>query len=207
MQTEIQRSAVIEEVDQRDVRRTFKMLKEVWLNIGVEKVDMHEGITVKALLDSSATGMFMDKKMTAKHGIKLQKLERPVTVKNIDGTNNSGGAITHQVKVNVYYKNHIERIRIDVCDLGRINIILGMPWLQAHNPEINWETREVRMTRCPQICGRSLVVKGDIEKRKKIGKRVRAVEKADRDEWKISIEEKFNNEVELDREKVRKMVP
>jgi len=207
MQTEIQRSAVIEEVDQRDVRRTFKMLREVWLNIGVEKVDMHEGITVKALLDSSATGMFMDKKMTAKHGIKLQKLERLVTVKNIDGTNNSGGAITHQVKVNVYYKNHIERIRIDVCDLGRINIILGMPWLQAHNPEINWETREVRMTRCPQICGRSLVVKGDIEKRKKIGKRVRAVEKADRDEWKISIEEKFNNEVELDREKVRKMVP
>jgi len=207
MQTEIQRSAVIEEVDQRDVRRTFKMLREVWLNIGVEKVDMHEGITVKALLDSSATGMFMDKKMTAKHGIKLQKLERPVTVKNIDGTNNSGGAITHQVKVNVYYKNHIERIRIDVCDLGRINIILGMPWLQAHNPEINWETREVRMTRCPQICGRSLVVKGDIEKRKKIGKRVRAVEKADRDEWKISIEEKFNNEVELDREKVKKMVP
>ena len=207
MQTEIQRSAVIEEVDQRDVRRTFKMLREVWLNIGVEKVDIHEGITVKALLDSSATGMFMDKKMTAKHGIKLQKLERPVTVKNIDGTNNSGGAITHQVKVNVYYKNHIERIRIDVCDLGRINIILGMPWLQAHNPEINWETREVRMTRCPQICGRSLVVKGDIEKRKKIGKRVRAVEKADRDEWKISIEEKFNNEVELDREKVRKMVP
>jgi len=207
MQTEIQRSAVIEEVDQRDVRRTFKMLREVWLNIGVEKVDMHEGITVKALLDSSATGMFMDKKMTAKHGIKLQKLERLVTVKNIDGTNNSGEAITHQVKVNVYYKNHIERIRIDVCDLGRINIILGMPWLQAHNPEINWETREVRMTRCPQICGRSLVVKGDIEKRKKIGKRVRAVEKADRDEWKISIEEKFNNEVELDREKVRKMVP
>ena len=207
MQTEIQRSAVIEEVDQRDVRRTFKMLREVWLNIGVEKVDMHEGITVKALLDSSATGMFMDKKMTAKHGIKLQKLERPVTVKNIDGTNNSGGAITHQVKVNVYYKNHIERIRIDVCNLGRINIILGMPWLQAHNPEINWETREVRMTRCPQICGRSLVVKGDIEKRKKIGKRVRAVEKADRDEWKMLIEEKFNNEVELDKEKVRKMVP
>ena len=107
----------------------------------------------------------------------------------------------------MYYKNHIERMRMDVCNLGRTDIILGMPWLQAHNPEINWETREVRMTRCPQICGRSLVVKGDIEKRKKIGKRVRAVEKADRDEWKMLIEEKFNNEVELDKEKVRKMVP
>jgi len=42
------------------VRRTFKMLREVWLDIGVEKMDMHEGITVKALLDSGTTGMFID---------------------------------------------------------------------------------------------------------------------------------------------------
>jgi len=83
------------------------------------------------------------------------------------------------VEVNVYYKNHIERMRMDVCNLGRTDIILGMPWLQAHNPEINWETGEVRMTRCPPIYGRSLAVKEDIEKRKKIGKRVRAVEKAE----------------------------
>ena len=47
------------------------MLREVWLNIGVEKVDTHKGVTVKVLLDSSATGMFMDKKMAAKHGFKL----------------------------------------------------------------------------------------------------------------------------------------
>jgi len=49
----------------------FKMLREVWLNIGVEKVDTHEGVTVKALLDSGATEIFMDKKMAAKHGFKL----------------------------------------------------------------------------------------------------------------------------------------
>ena len=65
------------------------------MNIGVEKVDMHKSVTVKVLLDSSATGMFMDKKIVARHGFRLQKLERPVTVRNVDGTNNSGGAITH----------------------------------------------------------------------------------------------------------------
>jgi len=43
----------------------------VWLNIGVEKLDMHEGITVKALLDSGAIEMFIDKKMAARHGFKL----------------------------------------------------------------------------------------------------------------------------------------
>jgi len=50
---------------QREVRRTFKMLRKVWLNIRVEKIDMHEGIIVKVLLDSSTTGMFMDGKMAA----------------------------------------------------------------------------------------------------------------------------------------------
>jgi len=29
---------------------------------------------------------------------------------------------------------------MDVCNLGRTKMILGMPWLAAHNPEINWET-------------------------------------------------------------------
>jgi len=26
-----------------------------------------------------------------------------------------------------------------------------MPWLATHNPEINWETREVKMMRCPPL--------------------------------------------------------
>ena len=99
------------------------------MNIGVEKIDTYEGITVKALLDSSATGMFMDKKMAAKYRFRLQKLERPIAVRNVDGTDNSGGAITHQVEVNMYYKGHIERMRMDICDLGKTDIILEMLWL------------------------------------------------------------------------------
>ena len=122
---------------ERDVRRMFKMLRKVWLNIGVEKVDTHEGITVKVLLDSSAIGIFMDKKMVTRHRFRLQRLERPVIIRNIDGINNSGGAITHQIKVNIYYKNHIERMKIDIYDLERTDVILGMLWLQAYNPEIN----------------------------------------------------------------------
>jgi len=58
-------------------------------------------------------------------------------VRNIDGTNNSGGAITYQVEANVYYKGHVERMRIDVCDLGKTEVILEILWLQTHNPEIN----------------------------------------------------------------------
>jgi len=155
-------SAAREGGSQQEVRRTFKMLREVWLNIGVEKIDTHEGVVIKALLDSGATGMFMDKQTAARHGFKLQKLERPLVVRNVDGTNNSGGAIMHQVECNVFYKGHMERMRMDVCDLGKTEVILGMPWLAAHNPEINWETGEVKMMRCPPLCG------GKCQKKEKV---------------------------------------
>jgi len=69
----------------------------VWLNIGVEKIDTHEGVIIKVLLDSGATGMFMDRQTAARHGFKLQKLERPIAVRNVDGTNNSGEAIMHVI--------------------------------------------------------------------------------------------------------------
>ena len=63
------------------------------------------------------------------------------------------------------------------------------------------------MTRCLPICGRKIVVKEGIERKRKLEKRIRTIEKPDRDEWKMSMEEKFDDEVELDKEKVRKMVP
>jgi len=122
---------------QKEVRRTFKMLREIWLNIRVEKINMHEGVMIKALLDSGVTGMFMDRQMAARHGFKLQRLERPLMVKNVNGTVNSGGAITHQVECNIFYKGYMERMWMDVCDLGKTEVILGMPWLAAYNPEIN----------------------------------------------------------------------
>jgi len=110
VQTKVPKGTAKEKGRQRDLKRTFKILREMWLNIKVEKVDMHESITVKVLLDSSVTEMFMDRKIAAKYGLRLQKLERLVVVRNINSTNNSTGAIMHQVKVNVYYKNHIKRI-------------------------------------------------------------------------------------------------
>ena len=164
IQPEESESAAKEEGSQREIKRTFKILREVWLNIGVEKLDTHEDITIKALLDSNIIEMFMDRKMAARHGFKLQKLERPTVVRNIDGTNNSGGVIIHQIEVNVYYKNHVERMRINICDLGKTKIILGMPQLAAHNPEINQEIEKVKITRYLPLCGG---IKSKEEKKKK----------------------------------------
>jgi len=114
-------------VGERDIRRTLKPLREVWLEVGIEKLDNHKGVTVKTLLDSGATGIFVDKKFVEKHSFRLEKLDQPVEVKNIDGTSNSGGNITHKLEYNVFYRGHHERLRMDVCNLGRTKMILGMP--------------------------------------------------------------------------------
>ena len=65
------KSIAKEEGKQREVRRIFKMLREMWLNISVEKVDIHERVIVKVLLDSSITEMFINRKMAARHGFRL----------------------------------------------------------------------------------------------------------------------------------------
>ena len=43
---------------------------------------------------------------------------------------------------------------MDICNLGKTEMILGMPWLVAHNPEIDWEKVEVKIMQCPPICGK-----------------------------------------------------
>jgi len=178
------------------------MLREVWMSIGVEKLDMHKGITIKALLDSGATRMFMDKRMAARHGFKLKKLKRPIMVRNMNKTNNSGEAITHQVEYNVYYKGHVERVRMDICDLGKTEVILGMPWLVAHNPEINWKTREVKMTRCPFLCG------GRSQTKEKV-KRVVTLEEKRIVRWTINDKKDWGKEEEIEEDyrKIEEMVP
>ena len=55
---------------------------------------------------------------------------------------------------------------MDVCNLEKTEVILEMPWLAAHNLEIDWEKGEVKMTCCLPICGR----KKQEEKEKKVKK-------------------------------------
>jgi len=150
----------------RDIWCILQPLREVWLKVELEKLESHEGVAVKALLDSGATGLFMDTTFTKEKGFKIEKLKKPLLVRNVDGTANAGGAIMHQVECNMFFKGHMERARIDVCNLEKTELILGMPWLAAYNPEIDWEKGEVKMTCCPPICGK----RKQEEKKKKVRK-------------------------------------
>jgi len=151
------------------------------MKVGLEKLESHEGVAVKVLLDSGATGLFMDTTFAREKGFRMERMKNSLLVKNVDGMVNVGGAIMHQVECNMFFKGHVERVRIDVCNLGKTEIILGMPWLAAHNPEIDWEKGEVKMTRCPPIC-----------RKRKQERKKKEVKKIEKDE---------------DEETLRKLVP
>ena len=129
-------------------------MREITVKIGLERIDTQEGITVEVLLDSRAMGMVISSEFARKQGFKLKKLERPMQVRNVDGSFNKEGPIKNTVEVNIYYKGHVERTEIDVIGGQKWSVILGMPWLARHNPEIDWRTGEVKMTRCPEECGK-----------------------------------------------------
>jgi len=130
------------------------MLREVIVKIGMERIDMQEGVTVEVLLDSRATGLVMSSEFAKKQWFKLKKIERLIYVRNIDGSFNKKRPTEHMVEVNIYYQEHSERTKIDIIRGQKWSVILRIPELACHNSEIDWRTEEVKMIRYSVKCGK-----------------------------------------------------
>jgi len=72
-------------VEVRKTRGEGETLREVIVKIGVERIDIQEGIMVEALLDSRMTRLVMSSEFARKQGFKLKKIKRPIYVRNVDG--------------------------------------------------------------------------------------------------------------------------
>jgi len=68
----------------------------------------------------------MDTTFAKEKGFKMEKLKNPLLVRNVDEMANVGKDITHQVECNMFFKGHMERARMDMCNLGKTEVILGM---------------------------------------------------------------------------------
>jgi len=101
-----------------------KLLREVTVKIGL-KQEEEEGVVTEALLDSGATGLVMSEKFARRHKFKRTKLERPVYVRNIDGTLNYVGPIVDTIEVEIFFKGHKERTLIDVRSGALYWVCLG----------------------------------------------------------------------------------
>jgi hypothetical protein len=122
------------------------------LPIQLQTTDMQLIKATKALLDCGATRLFMGKDFTQQENINTKKLSMPIPVRNIDGTLNEAGPITEVVDIILNYKGHFQCAIFAVTAIRQEDVILELPWLREHNPEIDWRTEEVKMSRCPAQC-------------------------------------------------------
>ena len=126
--------------------------KSLVIKVEIQTTDTAEVKSGPALVDCGATGQFMDRDYVEQNRLTTRKLQCAIPVFNVDGSPNEAGSITEIVDAILHYNGHTERTSFAVTSLGKQDIILGFTWLREHNPEINWQTREVAMSRCPAKC-------------------------------------------------------
>lgn len=97
-----------------------------------------------ALVDSGASGYFIDHDFVIAQGLTTTKLLLPLTVKNVDNSENLAGRIKEKVTLTFDILGRKMRATFMVTTLGKQAIILGLPWLEEENPDINWKKRILR---------------------------------------------------------------
>src|SRR5882757_10175285 len=122
------------------------------LKVEIVTTDTQQLISFMALLDCGATSLFVDRGFVDQNRITTRTLSRPIPVYNIDKTQNEVGSIREVVDVVLRYKDHSERVQFTVTGLGKQDAILGYTWLKEHNLEVDWVTKEVKMSHCPGRC-------------------------------------------------------
>ena len=94
-----------------------------------------------ALLDSGAMGNFIHEELAQQLGL-TRTPRPPLPLMDVKGL--KIGEIGFQVKVTMQMGAHEEDIILDIANIGAHRLILGLLWLQVHNPEIQWSSGRIQ---------------------------------------------------------------
>ena len=98
---------------------------------------------VRALLDSGATKNCISQTVVNRFKLQKIKLSKAKYVRNIDGTRNSIGSITHKVDLRLQYNNYNQVQEFLIINMGSDEMLLGYPFLEATNPTIDWRKKKL----------------------------------------------------------------
>ena len=96
------------------------------------------------LIDSGAGEQFIDQNYVKKERFKIHQLPTTIQLQafNVDGTENKRGTIKTYVDLELEINGRKIKTQLLITGLGKERIILGFPWLNQQNPDINWKTGE-----------------------------------------------------------------
>jgi hypothetical protein len=98
---------------------------------------------VEALIDSGATANFISRRYVQTHNLAVSAHGQSATVSFPDG---STAQTSSTVIATLRFKNFKFQAELWVVDAPNYDVILGFPWLQQYNPDIDWSTLTMRLT-------------------------------------------------------------
>jgi hypothetical protein len=108
-------------------------------------------VETTTLIDSGATGNFLDLGHLSLTNFPLQRLPKPIQAYNVDGSTNRKGTILWKTKIPVLPFQKTNGLELMIVSLGRRQIILGMPWLKTQNPHIDWQANMLSLPSSPVL--------------------------------------------------------
>ena len=110
--------------------------RRISIPIKVETAQNTESLN--ALINCGAEGLFIDKKIASSW--RKRKI-RPIKVRNVDGTVNVDGEITEKCLITFDINGKRLTEWFYVTTIGDQSLILGLPWLEKHNPIVDWREK------------------------------------------------------------------
>ncbi|QRW23889.1 Retrotransposable element Tf2 protein [Rhizoctonia solani] len=104
---------------------------------------------IEVLIDSGATSSFLHPRTAELLRLPLIDLPSPRTVTMLDGSSPQAGKIWKKANLTFSFDGKIMTETFLICNTGSHAAILGLKWLDAHNPEIDWNARTLSFPHSP----------------------------------------------------------
>uniref|UniRef100_A0A3B3BMY4 Gypsy retrotransposon integrase-like protein 1 n=1 Tax=Oryzias melastigma TaxID=30732 RepID=A0A3B3BMY4_ORYME len=146
----------------RHPRRSARPVSDSTLTFTLPVTLCFDGHVVKtqAMIDSGAAGNFIDLAFARTHNVPLLSCNARVAVTALDGRPLGPGCIqflTPDIQI-IAPDHHHEALRLFTIESPRCSIILGLPWLERHDPTIIWSEHRLSFssTHCQRHCLRPM---------------------------------------------------